>query len=193
MIDAVAERRGELMLTLVFALIAMLVSATLLHVVEGSVQPDKFGSIPRAMWWAVVTLTTIGYGDVYPVTAARQGAGGVHGGGGDRADRRADGNPGGGLQRSPAAAARAALGAAYTLMSSNDPGRGRRSNDCGSTRRGSGLGPRGWGPPAVSRAAWKKARCAACTDAAALAPAVRAGRAGGGLGRMLDIGSGVVG
>jgi voltage-gated potassium channel len=69
MLDAIAARRGELLITLALAIIAMLVSATLLYAVEGPVQPDKFGSIPRAMWWAVVTLTTIGYGDVYPVTA----------------------------------------------------------------------------------------------------------------------------
>ncbi len=47
-----------------------IISATLMHAVEGSVQPDKFGTIPDAMWWAIVTLGTIGYGDVVPVTAA---------------------------------------------------------------------------------------------------------------------------
>jgi len=39
-----------------------------MHVVEGHAQPDKFGTIPDAMWWAIVTLGTIGYGDVVPVT-----------------------------------------------------------------------------------------------------------------------------
>lgn len=47
----------------------MIVSATLLYLVEGPGQPEKFGSIPRALWWSIVTLTTIGYGDVYPETA----------------------------------------------------------------------------------------------------------------------------
>lgn len=47
-----------------------IISATLMHAVEGSVQPDKFGTIPDAMWWAIVTLGTIGYGDAVPVTAA---------------------------------------------------------------------------------------------------------------------------
>lgn len=67
---AVFERRHELVLTVVLALALMVVGATAMWVVEGPVQPDKFGSIPRAMWWAAVTLLTIGYGDVYPVTVA---------------------------------------------------------------------------------------------------------------------------
>jgi len=46
----------------------LIVSATIAYEAEGSVQPDTFGSIPSAMWWAVVTVTTVGYGDAVPVT-----------------------------------------------------------------------------------------------------------------------------
>ena len=46
----------------------LLVSSTLLYMVEGEVQPDDFGSIPRAMWWSIATLTTVGYGDAFPIT-----------------------------------------------------------------------------------------------------------------------------
>ena len=46
----------------------MLLSATAMHFVEHDVQPDKFGTIPDAMWWAIVTLTTVGYGDAFPVS-----------------------------------------------------------------------------------------------------------------------------
>ncbi len=49
--------------------VLLLISASLMHAIEGTVQPEAFGSIPAAMWWSVVTLTTVGYGDVVPATA----------------------------------------------------------------------------------------------------------------------------
>lgn len=50
-------------------LIVMLLAATGMYVLEREAQPEAFGSIPAAMWWAFTTLTTVGYGDVTPVTA----------------------------------------------------------------------------------------------------------------------------
>ncbi|MBV9929758.1 MAG: ion transporter [Alphaproteobacteria bacterium] len=66
--QAVVERRSELMIAVGLALVAIVFGATLLYWAEGDVQPDKFGSIPRALWWSVVTVTTVGYGDATPVT-----------------------------------------------------------------------------------------------------------------------------
>jgi voltage-gated potassium channel len=45
-----------------------LFAGAMMHMAEGRVQPDKFGTIPDAMWWAIVTLATVGYGDVVPIT-----------------------------------------------------------------------------------------------------------------------------
>ncbi|NQV82578.1 MAG: ion transporter [Rhodospirillales bacterium] len=67
--QAVAERKRELALSFGFTGTVLLVAATVLFLVEGTAQPEAFGSIPRSLWWAVATLTTIGYGDVYPITA----------------------------------------------------------------------------------------------------------------------------
>src|SRR2546423_8447087 len=62
-----AERRTVIGCLVILAG-AVLVFASLLYAIERDVQPDKFGTIPQAMWWAIVTLGTVGYGDVVPVT-----------------------------------------------------------------------------------------------------------------------------
>ena len=49
--------------------IALIIASSGMYLVEKDVQPEKFGSIPHAMWWAIVTLTSVGYGDVTPITS----------------------------------------------------------------------------------------------------------------------------
>jgi voltage-gated potassium channel len=68
--QALANRRYELAMSLGLAFPLLLVTSSLLYVAEGGVQPHAFGSIPRAMWWSIATLTTVGYGDAVPVTVA---------------------------------------------------------------------------------------------------------------------------
>jgi voltage-gated potassium channel len=66
--DAIYAERRSLLATLLILGGLVLTMATLMQLAEAGAQPDRFGTIPDAMWWAVVTLTTVGYGDVVPVT-----------------------------------------------------------------------------------------------------------------------------
>lgn len=80
MLGAALQRAGTQLLTsLALALALVYVSALILYFIEGKIvgQEDAFGSIPRSIWWAVATLTTVGYGDVYPVTPLGKFAAGV--------------------------------------------------------------------------------------------------------------------
>lgn len=61
-------KREELMATAFAVFILLIFASSLMYFVESSAQPQVFGSIPDAMWWGVVTLTTVGYGDIYPIT-----------------------------------------------------------------------------------------------------------------------------
>lgn len=68
---------SSLLSVLVAFTIVLLMAATLAHVFEGEAQPDAYGSIPAALWWTIVTLTTTGYGDVTPQTVAGRVLAGV--------------------------------------------------------------------------------------------------------------------
>lgn len=62
------SKKEELVLTSVLMGLLLVVASSVLYYCENTVQPDAFSSIPATMWWAVATLTTVGYGDLYPIT-----------------------------------------------------------------------------------------------------------------------------
>lgn len=66
--DAFGEIRYELLVFLLLTLMLIYLSAVGIYYFEHPAQPDKFRSIFDALWWAVTTLTTVGYGDAYPIT-----------------------------------------------------------------------------------------------------------------------------
>lgn len=69
LMSALAAEQRALMGSLVIICGVVLVAATLMYLVEYDDQPHAFGSIPQAIWWAIATTTTVGYGDVVPITA----------------------------------------------------------------------------------------------------------------------------
>ena len=68
LLDVIYTERRALFGCFIILMGATLIAGSVMHLIERDAQPDKFGTIPDAMWWAIVTLGTLGYGDVVPVT-----------------------------------------------------------------------------------------------------------------------------
>lgn len=71
------DRKEKLVIAFSANLILLIVASSAMYIVEHEAQPDAFPSIPETMWWGVVTLTTVGYGDIVPVTRLGQLVGAV--------------------------------------------------------------------------------------------------------------------
>lgn len=68
-VQVLRESTAQLVISIVLCLFVMLFSAIVMYTVENPVQPEQFPNVIASLWWAICTLTTVGYGDVYPVTA----------------------------------------------------------------------------------------------------------------------------
>lgn len=72
-----SKKKEELVIALIFTIFLLLMASTLMYYVENEVQPENFSSIPETMWWGIATLTTVGYGDIYPISGLGQVLGGI--------------------------------------------------------------------------------------------------------------------
>jgi voltage-gated potassium channel len=75
--DAILAKKESLLVSVAMIAILLLFSSILMYLVEHQAQPDKFPSIPAAFWWGIVTLTSVGYGDTYPITPLGKLLGGI--------------------------------------------------------------------------------------------------------------------
>lgn len=73
----ISERKEQLVLSFIFIIFILIIISFFMHLAEREAQPDKFGSIPEAMWWGMATLTTVGYGDSVPITPLGKVLGGL--------------------------------------------------------------------------------------------------------------------
>jgi voltage-gated potassium channel len=71
------DRQEQLVLSFLFILFVLVIISFIMFYTENQAQPDKFSSIPETMWWGIATLTTVGYGDMVPITSLGKFLGGI--------------------------------------------------------------------------------------------------------------------
>jgi voltage-gated potassium channel len=71
------DRKEQLVLSVIFILFVLVIISFVMFYAEHDAQPEKFSSIPATMWWGIATLTTVGYGDMVPITALGKTLGGI--------------------------------------------------------------------------------------------------------------------
>lgn len=71
------DRKEQLVLSFIFILFILIIISFSMYYAEHEAQPDKFSSIPASMWWGIATLTTVGYGDIVPITSFGKFLGGI--------------------------------------------------------------------------------------------------------------------
>jgi voltage-gated potassium channel len=76
-VSVVKEKKTELMMTGFLSLLVLILASFLMYYIEGETQPENFPNILASFWWAIATLTTVGYGDIVPVTGAGRFIGGI--------------------------------------------------------------------------------------------------------------------
>jgi voltage-gated potassium channel len=73
----VYDRREQLILSIILIMFMLVIISTIMYYAEHDAQPGVFSSIPATMWWGIATLTTVGYGDMVPITAIGKVLGGM--------------------------------------------------------------------------------------------------------------------
>lgn len=66
--DVMKRQKEALIMSVVLLFFLLLFSSSMMYFVENEAQPERFSSIPATMWWGIATITTVGYGDLYPIT-----------------------------------------------------------------------------------------------------------------------------
>ncbi|QJW91350.1 ion transporter [Spirosoma taeanense] len=75
--QVVSDKKEELILSTAFVVFMLIIVSSIMYYVEHPAQPQKFNSIPATMWWGVSAMTTVGYGDIHPITPLGKLLGGI--------------------------------------------------------------------------------------------------------------------
>ncbi|MHC1685951.1 MAG: ion transporter [Clostridiaceae bacterium] len=75
--NVLRKRKEDLLIVILVLVILLIAASSLMYYLENPAQPDKFPNIAASLWWGIATLTTVGYGDIYPITVAGKVVSGI--------------------------------------------------------------------------------------------------------------------